>query len=106
MCTPLYVFPVSLCVLLRFQLNSELLGASCEKPFSKKLLFYCSSRPVAQLVRAAVGRSQVQFLFFFFLLGDVAQLGERGLCKPEAVGSSPIVSIFIGSLLGACSSFG
>ena len=25
--------------------------------------------------------------------GDVAQLGERRLCKPEVVGSSPIVSI-------------
>lgn len=24
--------------------------------------------------------------------GDVAQLGERGLCKPEVVGSNPIVS--------------
>ncbi len=24
--------------------------------------------------------------------GDVAQLGERGLCKPEVVGSSPIIS--------------
>ena len=24
--------------------------------------------------------------------GDVAQLGERGLCKPEVVGSTPIVS--------------
>ena len=24
--------------------------------------------------------------------GDVAQLGERRLCKPEVVGSSPIVS--------------
>jgi hypothetical protein len=24
--------------------------------------------------------------------GDVAQLGERGLCKPEAEGSSPFVS--------------
>ena len=24
--------------------------------------------------------------------GDVAQLGERGLCKPEVVGSIPIVS--------------
>ena len=32
-------------------------------------------------------------------LGDVAQLGERRLCKPEVVGSSPIVSIF--SLLNA-----
>ena len=30
--------------------------------------------------------------------GDVAQLGERRLCKPEVVGSSPIVSIvFIGT---------
>lgn len=27
-----------------------------------------------------------------YLLGDVAQLGERGLCKPEVVGSNPIVS--------------
>ena len=26
------------------------------------------------------------------LRGDVAQLGERGLCKPEAEGSSPFVS--------------
>ncbi len=24
--------------------------------------------------------------------GDVAQLGERGLCKPEVVGSIPIIS--------------
>jgi hypothetical protein len=24
--------------------------------------------------------------------GDIAQLGERGLCKPEVVGSNPIVS--------------
>jgi hypothetical protein len=24
--------------------------------------------------------------------GDVAQLGERGLCKPEVVGSNPIIS--------------
>ena len=24
--------------------------------------------------------------------GDVAQLGERGLCKPEAEGSSPFIS--------------
>ena len=28
-------------------------------------------------------------------LGDVAQLGERRLCKPEVVGSSPIVSIVL-----------
>jgi hypothetical protein len=27
--------------------------------------------------------------------GDVAQLGERRLCKPEVVGSSPIVSIIV-----------
>ena len=27
-----------------------------------------------------------------FVHGDVAQLGERGLCKPEVVGSSPIIS--------------
>jgi hypothetical protein len=26
--------------------------------------------------------------------GDVAQLVERGLCKPEVVGSIPIVSTF------------
>ena len=26
------------------------------------------------------------------VLGDVAQLVERGLCKPEVVGSNPIVS--------------
>jgi hypothetical protein len=26
------------------------------------------------------------------LFGDVAQLVERGLCKPEVVGSIPIVS--------------
>ncbi len=25
-------------------------------------------------------------------VGDVAQLGERGLCKPEVVGSIPIIS--------------
>jgi hypothetical protein len=25
--------------------------------------------------------------------GDVAQLGERRLCKPEVAGSSPVVSI-------------
>ena len=24
--------------------------------------------------------------------GDVAQLGERGLCKPEVAGSTPVVS--------------
>ena len=36
------------------------------------------------------------FSFFCFaVLGDVAQLGERRLCKPEVVGSSPIVSIFL-----------
>lgn len=29
------------------------------------------------------------------LNGDVAQLGERGLCKPEVVGSIPIVSTII-----------
>ncbi len=28
----------------------------------------------------------------FINQGDVAQLGERGLCKPEVVGSIPIVS--------------
>ncbi len=28
----------------------------------------------------------------FATCGDVAQLGERGLCKPEVVGSIPIVS--------------
>ncbi len=28
----------------------------------------------------------------FTTSGDVAQLGERGLCKPEVVGSIPIVS--------------
>jgi hypothetical protein len=27
-----------------------------------------------------------------FILGAVAQLGERGLCKPEVVGSIPISS--------------
>ncbi len=27
-----------------------------------------------------------------FANGDVAQLGERGLCKPEVVGSNPIIS--------------
>ena len=27
--------------------------------------------------------------------GDVAQLGERRLCKAEVVGSSPIVSIVV-----------
>jgi hypothetical protein len=27
-----------------------------------------------------------------FSTGDVAQLGERGLCKPEVVGSIPIIS--------------
>ena len=25
--------------------------------------------------------------------GDVAQLGERWLCKPEVAGSTPVVSI-------------
>ena len=28
-------------------------------------------------------------------LGDVAQLGERGLCKPEVVGSIPIISTML-----------
>ena len=28
-----------------------------------------------------------------FRPGDVAQLGERRLCKPEVAGSSPVVSI-------------
>lgn len=28
-------------------------------------------------------------------LGDVAQLVERGLCKPEVVGSIPIVSTLV-----------
>ena len=28
----------------------------------------------------------------FFAMGAVAQLGERGLCKPEVVGSNPISS--------------
>ena len=28
-------------------------------------------------------------------LGAVAQLGERGLCKPEVVGSTPISSIHL-----------
>jgi hypothetical protein len=27
-----------------------------------------------------------------YVLGAVAQLGERGLCKPEVVGSNPISS--------------
>jgi hypothetical protein len=27
--------------------------------------------------------------------GDVAQLGERRLCKPEVAGSSPVVSSFL-----------
>ena len=27
--------------------------------------------------------------------GDVAQLGERGLCKPEVEGSSPFVSTIL-----------
>ena len=27
--------------------------------------------------------------------GDVAQLGERGLCKPEVVGSIPIISTMV-----------
>ena len=37
------------------------------------------------------------FVFRIFVnrLGDVAQLGERRLCKPEVVGSSPIVSNFL-----------
>jgi hypothetical protein len=29
---------------------------------------------------------------FGFSLGDVAQLGERWLCKPEVAGSIPVVS--------------
>ncbi len=41
----------------------------------------------------------ISFVFLalsYFGFGDVAQLGERRLCKPEVVGSSPIVSsIFI-----------
>ena len=31
------------------------------------------------------------------VLGDVAQLGERRLCKPEVGGSSPLVSILVRS---------
>ena len=27
-----------------------------------------------------------------FFLGDIAQLGERRLCKPEVVGSNPSIS--------------
>ena len=27
--------------------------------------------------------------------GDVAQLGERRLCKPEVAGSTPVVSIVV-----------
>ena len=36
--------------------------------------------------------SRVAAWAFIFTYGDVAQLGERGLCKPEVVGSIPIVS--------------
>ncbi len=67
----------------------------------------CSS--VGQSVRLITGRSQVRALsgppsltivaparaespLGRLLRGDVAQLGERGLCKPEVVGSIPIVS--------------
>ena len=31
--------------------------------------------------------------FHKVVLGDVAQLGERRLCKPEVAGSTPVVSI-------------
>ena len=34
-------------------------------------------------------------------LGALAQLGERGLCKPEARGSNPLTSTRIDSLAGA-----
>ena len=72
----------------------------------------CSS--VGQSVRLITGRSQVRTLSGPPLpdnsrpsvsrvaagasicrkaaYGDVAQLGERGLCKPEAEGSSPFIS--------------
>ena len=50
---------------------------------------------IARLVRAAVGRSQpLRGFVRRRRRGDVAQLGEHGLCKPEVEGSSPFVSIF------------
>jgi hypothetical protein len=42
--------------------------------------------PTETSVAAAAGPS---------VYGAVAQLGERGLCKPEVVGSIPISSTFV-----------
>lgn len=39
------------------------------------------------------------------VFGDVAQLGERGLCKPEVEGSSPFVSISSFSSIFSCPLF-
>ena len=62
-------------------------------------------------------RSEVRFFpgpFFYesqdtsddFGPGDVAQLGERWLCKPEVAGSTPVVSIkFASSEFNALCSF-
>ena len=43
------------------------------------------------VVDAVRSYSSVRLCF----LGDVAQLVERGLCKPEVVGSIPIVSTIV-----------
>ena len=76
----------------------------------------CSS--VGQSVRLITGRSQVRALSGppsfdnkrpsvsrvaagALIKGDVAQLGERGLCKPEVVGSIPIVSTKCSSRVSA-----
>lgn len=72
------------------------------------LRWTCSS--VGQSVRLITGRSQVRTLsgppllsrintparaespLGCLLFGDLAQLGERGLCKPEVRGSIPLIS--------------
>ena len=49
------------------------------------------------VVRVYPGPLFDEFSIFEFRIslwpGDVAQLGERRLCKPEVAGSSPVVSI-------------
>ena len=56
-------------------------GRSQVRTLSGPPLFLENNRPSASRVAAGA-----------IIIGDVAQLGERGLCKPEVVGSIPIVS--------------
>ena len=72
---------------------SSCVSALCKQPWLSFLSLYplWAYSSAGQSARLISVRSQVQILVGPY--GELAQLGERRLCKPEVAGSSPAFSI-------------